>query len=471
MRRPALSNTTAALRGGGGCTDTDVNESDFAGATPAPRNSATAAAPCSGGPPPPRRRLRRTPGWTSTSSGVLSISLEKQSISFGNALAGDSPAAGLRARHGLEQQRGRLRAHRPPLRLPARRPPARHDGVGADRRSDRRPLAGGAKAAIPIAPAPDLLIGTTSARSATGGDAWPTSVSFVSALPVVPAGPLHGDGHVHGHRPMTGGVLASVARSRRARARARVRFGGRERGQRPPVALTASPAHVELAGYGRLDGASHELGDESRRRSTCAGRASRSICAAPADRRDGTPGTLGCRAGSASVRGRSSLGAGRVGIGDDRVEGSRAGRARRSRRARPLHDATSRARRSRRAGAHGRRRGRACAGRGRATPCSAGSSCRPHQTRSHARARRGESRQRDGVVHAWPRSSSPSSGTPAALARLTAATAIAPAGHARRAAVPDPASPQGQRPRARRPRLRGRSHPARVPASTVSVSR
>ena len=49
-------------------------------------------------------------------------------------------------------------------------------------------LAGGAKAAIPIAPAPDLLIGTTSARSASGGDAWPTNVSFLSALPVVPPG-------------------------------------------------------------------------------------------------------------------------------------------------------------------------------------------------------------------------------------------------------------------------------------------
>src|SRR6186997_718529 len=49
----ALSNTTSDLRAGGGCTDTDVNESDFVGGPPAPRNSATIAAPCSGGPPPP----------------------------------------------------------------------------------------------------------------------------------------------------------------------------------------------------------------------------------------------------------------------------------------------------------------------------------------------------------------------------------------------------------------------------------
>ena len=42
----ALSNTTAAVRAGEGCTDTDANGSDVSGGTPAPRNSATAAAPC-----------------------------------------------------------------------------------------------------------------------------------------------------------------------------------------------------------------------------------------------------------------------------------------------------------------------------------------------------------------------------------------------------------------------------------------
>ena len=63
-----LSNTTAALRADDGCTDTDANASDFAGATPSPRNSAVAAAPCAGGPPPGetasgrRRRGHRHPG-------------------------------------------------------------------------------------------------------------------------------------------------------------------------------------------------------------------------------------------------------------------------------------------------------------------------------------------------------------------------------------------------------------------------
>jgi len=41
-----LTNTTAALRNGAGCTDTDNNSSDFTIAAPAPRNSATTANPC-----------------------------------------------------------------------------------------------------------------------------------------------------------------------------------------------------------------------------------------------------------------------------------------------------------------------------------------------------------------------------------------------------------------------------------------
>lgn len=43
---PGLSNTTAALRAAGGCTDTDNNANDFATGAPTPRNSATALRPC-----------------------------------------------------------------------------------------------------------------------------------------------------------------------------------------------------------------------------------------------------------------------------------------------------------------------------------------------------------------------------------------------------------------------------------------
>ncbi|HEV8252618.1 MAG TPA: ExeM/NucH family extracellular endonuclease [Candidatus Limnocylindria bacterium] len=43
---PTLSNTTAAFRAGGGCTDTDNNAADFAAAPPAPRTSASPLNPC-----------------------------------------------------------------------------------------------------------------------------------------------------------------------------------------------------------------------------------------------------------------------------------------------------------------------------------------------------------------------------------------------------------------------------------------
>ena len=49
-------------------------------------------------------------------------------------------------------------------------------------------LAGGAMAAIPVAPAADVLVGTTAARSATAGDVWDTRLGFAAPIPVVPAG-------------------------------------------------------------------------------------------------------------------------------------------------------------------------------------------------------------------------------------------------------------------------------------------
>lgn len=43
---PALSNTTAAIRGANGCTETDNNSADFIVAAPTPRNSASPASSC-----------------------------------------------------------------------------------------------------------------------------------------------------------------------------------------------------------------------------------------------------------------------------------------------------------------------------------------------------------------------------------------------------------------------------------------
>ncbi|HTE59028.1 MAG TPA: lamin tail domain-containing protein, partial [Solirubrobacteraceae bacterium] len=49
---PATTNPTAVLRDEAGCQDTDDNAADFATATPAPRNGAAAASPCTGPQPP-----------------------------------------------------------------------------------------------------------------------------------------------------------------------------------------------------------------------------------------------------------------------------------------------------------------------------------------------------------------------------------------------------------------------------------
>lgn len=45
---PAPSNTNAAIRAGGGCTDTDANSTNFAAAAPTPRNTGSATNQCPG---------------------------------------------------------------------------------------------------------------------------------------------------------------------------------------------------------------------------------------------------------------------------------------------------------------------------------------------------------------------------------------------------------------------------------------
>jgi hypothetical protein len=184
----ALTSTTAALRAGAGCTDTDANASDFSSETPAPRTSSTAAASCSGGPPPPDQGVSANVAVDIDIQPVLSIALERQSISFGNASSGDTPAAvservtvssNNAAGYALTVHRSAFTPADLPLGLSSTTPTGGQLGGS---------LAGGAMAAIPIAPAADLLIGTTAARSAQGGDAWPAKVGFASPLPVVAPG-------------------------------------------------------------------------------------------------------------------------------------------------------------------------------------------------------------------------------------------------------------------------------------------
>jgi hypothetical protein len=182
-----LTNTTSAVRADNGCSDTDDNTSDFAVSAPSPRNAATPAAACSGSPPPA--------GGVSVDAGVeieiqpvLSIALERQTISFGNAVPGASPppvseqvtiSSNNAAGYALTVHRTAFQPADLPLGLTASAPSGGQVGPQ---------LTGGAKAPIPISPAPDLLVGTTSAPSTASGDIWPTNVSFTAPLPIVPPG-------------------------------------------------------------------------------------------------------------------------------------------------------------------------------------------------------------------------------------------------------------------------------------------
>ena len=183
---PAPSATLADVRADEGCTDTDSSSSDFTTAAPAPRTSASPAADCSSG--------------TSSSGGtqaatvdvdvqsVLSISLEHASLSFGNAAAGDTPAP-LSERltvvsngttgYALTVHRAAFTPADLPLAIASSAPSGGQLGGG---------LAGGALARIPVPPAADLAVGTTSAPSIPGGDVWPASLGFAAPLPVVPPG-------------------------------------------------------------------------------------------------------------------------------------------------------------------------------------------------------------------------------------------------------------------------------------------
>ena len=185
---PAIGNTTAALRAGDGCTDTDANSSDFSASAPSPRNSAASATPCSGSPPPPSGGPAQVAPVDIDVDSVLSIALERPSISFGHAAVGETPApvservtvlSNHATGYALTVHRSSFLPADLPLGLSALAPPGGQLGGQ---------LAGGAMAALPIAPAADLLIGTTSAPSATTGDAWATNVGFTSPLPFVPPG-------------------------------------------------------------------------------------------------------------------------------------------------------------------------------------------------------------------------------------------------------------------------------------------
>ena len=173
---PALTNTTALLRAGNGCVDTNVNGSDFTAGDPAPRNSASPAAGCGGAPPPP-------PSSSATASAavsvdvqpVLAVSLEKTAISFGNAFAGETPAPiGEKVTVVSNSPNGySLSVHRTAF-TPSDLPLAIQPSASA--------------ALVPIPTATELGIGSSSTATPVAGDVWSTSIGFASALPAVPPG-------------------------------------------------------------------------------------------------------------------------------------------------------------------------------------------------------------------------------------------------------------------------------------------
>ena len=172
---PALSSTTAAVRADGACTDTNSNAADFDTATPSPRNSASAAATCSGS--QGAGTTNATAGVAADVQPVLSIALEKPSISFGNVFAGQTPAAVSEHVTVVDTNPAgyALTVHRTaftPADLPL--------GIAAS--------AGAALTAVPIAPVADLLLGTKTVATPPAGDVWATSVGFTTALPPVSAG-------------------------------------------------------------------------------------------------------------------------------------------------------------------------------------------------------------------------------------------------------------------------------------------
>ena len=174
---PALTSTTALMRGGSSCTDADDNSSDFTAGTPNPLNSAAANAACSssgggGG------------GGGSNGGGtvgvdlqpVISLAVDHDTLDFGSVMPGTTPDP--LVEHvtvtSSDSSGYWLTVHRTaftPADLPL--------GIG---------VGSAALAAVPITPNPDLLLGSSSSVSATAGDVWTTNVGFVSPLPALPSG-------------------------------------------------------------------------------------------------------------------------------------------------------------------------------------------------------------------------------------------------------------------------------------------
>jgi hypothetical protein len=182
---PAGSAVLGAQRADQGCSDTGDNAADFDAATPDPRNTASAAHACAGttGPGP-----SGTVHVDLDVGSVLSLSLDRTSLSFGTTAAGATPAplpenvtvsSNNATGYSLAVARTAFAPRDLPLALGATAP------TGATLAA---PLAGGALVAVPVTPAAALTIGTKDGPTAGAGDVWPARLGFSAAVPLVPTG-------------------------------------------------------------------------------------------------------------------------------------------------------------------------------------------------------------------------------------------------------------------------------------------
>ena len=172
---PALSATTALLRDANGCTDTGANDSDFSTAAPAPRNASSTAASCSGSTPPKSASAGATVDLDVQP--VISIALERPSVSFGTVVPGQTPSpVSERVTVVSSDPAGySITVHRTaftPADLPL--------GVAASSTAALLP--------IPVVPATDLLLASSSAATPPAGEFWPAVVGFTAPVPVLAAG-------------------------------------------------------------------------------------------------------------------------------------------------------------------------------------------------------------------------------------------------------------------------------------------
>jgi predicted extracellular nuclease len=93
---PTTSNTTAALRNGNGCTETDDNGADFTAGTPTPRNSSSPRAPCAAPTNPTGVGSASPAAVAPGSSSLLTVAVTPGSnpASTGLAVSGDLTAIG-----------------------------------------------------------------------------------------------------------------------------------------------------------------------------------------------------------------------------------------------------------------------------------------------------------------------------------------------------------------------------------------